>query len=1130
MKNRFLCLFAFFDAALVLAPRLSGQMAGLHGDYREYRKGVHSGNKFRTTFYNDGYFGAKNQPPDYGGEWPINSGRLYMWDADLFVCSEVMDTDGEVKHIHSTVLSNELNWSIGDRSPSGEPWTFLPLPGFANPDTTLARHEQVEEFMALFLAGQGRGCSRSRMGRDRGTAISARTSSTRTRKATSCRTITPTRNSSSTRTAPIRSRRGLGIRMYTRGFQWSNALVEDVLFVLYDFENIGTTNHDKVVFGYKIGNNMGQTTKGDDGSDDCGAYLLEEDVAYLYDFDNIGDGGFSPVGYFGGAFLESPGNPFDGIDNDGDGDAGSGMVITEDTFAPKTLNAGDPIVLIDYQTFKRTKTTLSDTLARLGSDTLVVKYQDLRFKFWQGKLMQEDPFNLVDDNLNGLIDESNGTIIRKNDQEIPHFLYVGLKAVDYLTGAGLDNPLIDERRDDGIDNDHDWDPLYDDTGADGAPFTHDPGEGDGKPTFGEPHFDKTDIHESDMIGLTSFTLYLYENIPHWDDEKVWQNLKPGYLDDQLTNGNVELLYGSGYFPMPVEHTERFSMSIMCGETLQDMLDNKNWAQKAYDENYNFAKAPNMPTVRAVTGDKRVTLFWDDFAEKSIDPLTGKDFEGYRIYRSTDPGFGDMSVITDGKGLPIANKPLVQFDLINEYEGYSEIPFPGKGVQYWLGGNTGIVHTWTDTTVQNGFTYYYAVTAYDHGDPGKKLAPTETKRVITLGASGEIEEQGPNVVIIRTEATVAGYVAAHFDEVCLMEGGTTTGRIGYEITDAKAVKNEHRYRVTFTDTLIEVNNGQDTLKTKTFSLMDVTETSEPDTLIANSTFVHPEDKQPTTDGFRLKLYNEPYLQVDSAASHWAVPDNLYPFHVQIFTYSKQKANPHVTDFRITFGNVGMDTSVQYYRGRREMSAIPVNFMVTRLPDGDKIPFAFRARDGEDGIFSRGQFSDEIILMNQLGDSLVASWDFSLIASADDSLRRNPRVGDVADIILRKPFLEQDVFEFVTAGPQVDPALAKNQMDRIKVVPNPYVVGNSWEPANPYANGRGPRELHFIHLPSPCTIRIFNSIGQLIKSIDYHNSNLEDGTYIWDMMSRDNLDLAYGIYIYQVDAGDVGRKIGKFAVIK
>jgi hypothetical protein len=1109
--------------------RLQAQMTGLHGDYREYRKGVHSGNKFRTTFYNDGYFGAKNQPPDIGGEWPINSGRLYMWDADLFVASEVLDADGQVKHIHSTVLSNELAWSIGDRSPSGEPWTFLPLPGFANPDTTLVAMNKWRNSWPYFWPDRiddpvDPGWAGSWNGYFGKNVFNADEESY---------SVSDDYANAEFKFYPDStdlSRRGLGFRMYTRGFQWSNALVEDILFVLYDFENIGTHNHDKVVFAYKFGNNMGQTTRGNDGSDDCGAYLLEEDVAYLWDFDDLGYGGFSPVGYFGGAFLESPGNPFDGIDNDGDGSAGSGMTITEDTFAPKTLMLDDPIVLTDYRTFRRTVTTLREALAGTDSDTLVVPYQDLRFKFWAGKVMQEDPYNLVDDNLNGLIDESKGTVLRQGGEEIPRYLYVGLKAVDYLTGAGIENRLLDERRDDGIDNDGDWDPVYDDTGTDGAPYTYDPGEGDGKPTFGEPHFDKTDIDESDMIGLTSFTLYLYENIPHWDDELVWQNVRPGYLDDLLSNGNVELLYGSGYFPMPTGHIERFSMSIMCGENLQDLLDNKNWAAKAYAENYNFAKAPNLPTVHAVAGDRRVTLSWDDFAEKSVDPLTGLDFEGYRIYRSTDPGFGDMAVVTDGKGLAMARNPIAQFDLVNEYQGYSETPYPGKGVQFWLGTNTGLVHTWTDTTIQNGFRYYYAVTAYDRGDVTKKLAPTETKSVITLSPSGEIEEKGPNVVIVRPEAPAAGYVPAHFEDVRLAEGGTTTGRIGYEIMDAKAIRNGHAYRVTFSDTLIAVNNGPDTLRTKTFSLIDVTEPSRPEPLLGSRTLPKADEKLPTTDGFRLEFFNEDYLQPDSVKSAWASPDRQYRFSVQIFSYMQQAAKPHVTDFRIRFGEIGMDTSVQYYRGRRDMPAVPVNFTVTSLPDGRKIPFAFRMRDGEDGSFTRGQFSDEIILMNMQGDSLVASWDFRLIESADDSLRRNPRAGDAVDVVLKKPFLSNDVFEFTTMAPQVDPELAADRLDRIKVVPNPYIVGNGWEPANPYANGRGPRELHFNHLPSRCTIRIFNSIGQLVRSIEVDNPNLEDGTYIWDMMSRDNLDIAYGIYVYQIDAGKIGKKIGKFAVIK
>jgi hypothetical protein len=34
----------------------------------------------------------------------------------------------------------------------------------------------------------------------------------------------------------------------------------------------------------------------------------------------------------------------------------------------------------------------------------------------------------------------------------------------------------------------------------------------------------------------------------------------------------------------------------------------------------------------------------------------------------------------------------------------------------------------------------------------------------------------------------------------------------------------------------------------------------------------------------------------------------------------------------------------------------------------------------------------------------------------------------------------------------------------------------------------------------------------------------------MLSKDNLDISYGIYIYHVDAPGIGEKIGKFVVIK
>jgi hypothetical protein len=99
-----------------------------------------------------------------------------------------------------------------------------------------------------------------------------------------------------------------------------------------------------------------------------------------------------------------------------------------------------------------------------------------------------------------------------------------------------------------------------------------------------------------------------------------------------------------------------------------------------------------------------------------------------------------------------------------------------------------------------------------------------------------------------------------------------------------------------------------------------------------------------------------------------------------------------------------------------------------------------------------------------------------------------------------------------------------------VPNPYIVANSFEALNPYADGRGPREIHFTHLPAVCTIKIFNMRGQLVRTLEHNTPSASNGTEIWDVRSKDNLDVAYGVYIFHVDAGKVGQKIGKFAIVK
>jgi len=108
--------------------------------------------------------------------------------------------------------------------------------------------------------------------------------------------------------------------------------------------------------------------------------------------------------------------------------------------------------------------------------------------------------------------------------------------------------------------------------------------------------------------------------------------------------------------------------------------------------------------------------------------------------------------------------------------------------------------------------------------------------------------------------------------------------------------------------------------------------------------------------------------------------------------------------------------------------------------------------------------------------------------------------------------------------------KNLMDDIKVVPNPYVATNTMEPVigNWLLNQR--RQIMFTHLPARCDIKIFTVSGVLIAEIPVDNA-ADDGTAHWNLKTREDLEVAAGMYIYHVQARDVdAEKIGKFAIIK
>ena len=79
------------------------------------------------------------------------------------------------------------------------------------------------------------------------------------------------------------------------------------------------------------------------------------------------------------------------------------------------------------------------------------------------------------------------------------------------------------------------------------------------------------------------------------------------------------------------------------------------------------------------------------------------------------------------------------------------------------------------------------------------------------------------------------------------------------------------------------------------------------------------------------------------------------------------------------------------------------------------------------------------------------------------------------------------------------------------------------------GRGERRIFFIHLPRKCSIRVYTLSGHLVQTIE-HDSSIDDGQEPWNLVSRDGMDIAYGIYAFHVDAPGVGETVGKFAIMK
>ncbi len=340
---------------------------------------------------------------------------------------------------------------------------------------------------------------------------------------------------------------------------------------------------------------------------------------------------------------------------------------------------------------------------------------------------------------------------------------------------------------------------------------------------------------------------------------MWNRSVPRNFGAIQNNQDIVFIFGSGYISLAPAETKRVSMALLYGWTLDDLTTTAKTVQTIYNNNYRFFKPPLAPHMTAVPGDRKVTLYWDTKAEESVDPINGKDFEGYVIYRSTDPGFADIQTITDGQGAPLLSEPLrdvsgrecrwdVAFrdepftdlngngvydagepyvDITHDgrwsahyedvWKGYSPVPYADRGIHYYLGNNSGLVHSFVDSNaVINGQTYYYAVVSYDHGD-SVGIPPTECTKKVQVDPITSKLTFDVNTAQVIPGPRASGYTAPVIaGEQISHPTGISTAQVSFSLMNDLAIKEGGQYRIAFGDS---VHSGTRMIAGKNYNVLE-----------------------------------------------------------------------------------------------------------------------------------------------------------------------------------------------------------------------------------------------------------------------------------------------------------------------
>ena len=891
------------------------------------------------------------------------------------------------------------------------------------------------------------------------------------------------------------SRNGMALKVEARYRQYKSGGLEDVMLLEYNIINEGTTIYQRLIFAGLLGTYVGITGTDDspqEYDDDACFFDIENNYTFFWDWpmDNSrnpfwqGDPGYAAM-----TLVQSPCNPYDGIDNDRDNAlvAGSSApFFTAADFNGSIIQAGSQIVIIDnnYQRSLMTVPGNPFTITSCGkSFDIIPGVTFVR----EGNAGNSNAFDGIDNDFDGLIDENYSIHYNFNVQHLIEPLTINnamgpTQYINYFTGQGLNDPLIDEV---GID--------------------------------------------LDEIGLTSFDYFApATQIPMYDDEALYNLMSPGHfsLPSSYSNGLItqgddgDYLFGSGVFTLEPGDTHKVVLGLVYANSPEEL---KSKVRVINNSNFNVNVNSNLqllsPTAGVFSGNNLIISFQSQVSEGSIiieySENTGRSWNFVDLVSASSSNYNwDISDLPDGAFYQIRIRHSLQPTVVVTSDPFI-INRPGQAIpQAYFTHNTGLcglgvldtmdiswvagdadgdsitlslfISTDQDTNWQfisnlpDSGTYYLNTRLF----PNTRYA---LLRLEVWDGFANGEDITPNFWIQNTFPVLPDSLLQHTN-------GQGSGSIEVHIVDSLNITG-HLYEVTFNDSATQ----------KTYNVQNLTTGQY---IITNCSQLNSSTMGPLFDGVRLLMddlenaeinYNNTYWSNDSInlefsfalqplnlGSPWGI---VYPIN---FPY----------DYQVEFHDQVVDTTEVTFRGFNiGLPPIETYFRIKNLTTNQYIKFIFM-HQGSPAVTI---LPLDRLFMIEKDDNNIDQFSWPIIFRFTGTNLYNPGSGDTLFISTLKPFSSADQFQFSTDY------LLSLVMNR-KLVPNEFNLYQNYpNPFNPVCHIR-----FDIAKSSLVKLEIFNVLGQKVKTLVNKKMAADKYSVIWDAKNDFGNLVSSGIYIYRLKA--------------